>query len=213
MQTTKNETITSENKLSRRETRRSAMLAAANTLFIEKGYGATSLTDVVKESGGSLATLYDLFGGKEGLFQEVVETQCRKFAQVLHEEKVSDNSLDVALRKIGEHFFHAILAEEGLSFFRLVVSEIRQFPEIGASFYAAGPNAVDTILADYLANQTRRGRLNVVDPMEAARTFISLVIGQFQTMQLCGLPIKMTEQQIKNHLDRSVERFITIFGA
>ena len=51
----------------KREARRDAMLDAALELFLERGYGAISLTDVVKRSGGSLATLYELFGGKLGL--------------------------------------------------------------------------------------------------------------------------------------------------
>lgn len=212
MQITKKESGAAKSKLSRRETRRRAMLDAANALFLEKGYGATSLMDVVKESGGSLATLYDLFGGKEGLFHEVVEMKCREFAQVLNDEKISENSLDVALRKIGEHFFNAIL-DDGLSFFRLVISEIKQFPEIGMAFYAAGPNAVDKILADYFANQSKRGRLRVDDPMEAAQTFLSLVIGQYQTKFLCGLPAKIPEKQIKKHLDQSVKNFLCLYGA
>jgi len=213
MQMIKKEAKTSKIQQSRREKRRQAMLDAANAIFLEKGYGATSLADVVKESGGSLATLYDLFGGKEGLFHEIVEMKCDEFTQILNNEEITDKSLDIALRKIGEHFFMAILAEDGLSFFRLVISEIKQFPEIGTSFYAAGPNAVDKILANYLAEQDKQGRLRIDDPIEAAQTFLSLIIGQYQTKLLCGLQLKMTEQQIKKHLNQAVKNFLTIYGA
>lgn len=34
---------------------------------MEQGYDGTSLAEIVRRSGGSLATLYDLFGNKQGL--------------------------------------------------------------------------------------------------------------------------------------------------
>src|SRR5262245_3793367 len=54
---------------SRGEARRQAMLQAAGELFLEHGFEGTSVSDVVKRSGGSLATLYAWFGSKEGLFE------------------------------------------------------------------------------------------------------------------------------------------------
>lgn len=48
----------------RLEERRSALLTAAQNLFLEQGYERTTLGDVVARAGGSLATLYKLFGDK-----------------------------------------------------------------------------------------------------------------------------------------------------
>ncbi|RYD43145.1 MAG: TetR/AcrR family transcriptional regulator, partial [Sphingomonadales bacterium] len=53
-------------RLSPRERRQSAILDAAESLFLEQGYERTSLAEIVKTSGGSLATLYELFGNKQG---------------------------------------------------------------------------------------------------------------------------------------------------
>ena len=49
------------------------MIEAAESLFLEQGYDATSLAAVVKRSGGSLATLYELFGNKQGLLRAIIE--------------------------------------------------------------------------------------------------------------------------------------------
>ena len=51
--------------------RRSAIVDAAETLFIEQGYDRTGLADIVRRSGGSLATLYDMFGNKQGLLHAI----------------------------------------------------------------------------------------------------------------------------------------------
>lgn len=197
---------------SRREKRRQAILEAANTLFLEKGYGATSLADIVKESGGSLATLYDLFGGKEGLFHTMIEMECNAFVEFLRDTEIIDSSLDIALRKIGEHIFRSFLEEDRLDLFKLVISEVKHFPEVGEAFYAAGPTTVYAIIAKYLDKQSKLGHLKITQPIIAAKTFISLVVGEYQTELLCGRPVKMTGKQIEKHLDQSVENFLKIYG-
>ena len=67
---------------SRRDARRHAMLDAALELFLEKGYGAVSLNEVVRRSGGSLSTLYDLFGGKLGLLKACVAERCSALLEI-----------------------------------------------------------------------------------------------------------------------------------
>lgn len=47
--------------------RRQAILAAALECFTERGYHATSMTDIVERSGASIGSLYHHFGGKEEL--------------------------------------------------------------------------------------------------------------------------------------------------
>src|SRR3990167_688492 len=58
-------------RLSPRERRQGAILDAAEALFLEQGYERTSLAEIVKLSGGSLATLYELFGNKQGLLRAI----------------------------------------------------------------------------------------------------------------------------------------------
>ena len=55
-----------------RETRR-AVVDAAHRLFLEKGYGATSLTDVADAAGVSVQTVYAQLGSKRALLKEVLD--------------------------------------------------------------------------------------------------------------------------------------------
>lgn len=59
----------SECRLDRRKT---ALVAAARALFIEQGYEGTTLGEIVERAGGSLSTVYKLFGNKDGLLEAVV---------------------------------------------------------------------------------------------------------------------------------------------
>jgi AcrR family transcriptional regulator len=56
-----------------RETRR-RIVAAARDLFIEQGYGATSLTQVAERAGVAVQTIYFVFGNKRTLLKALVDT-------------------------------------------------------------------------------------------------------------------------------------------
>lgn len=55
-----------------RETR-TRMLNAAHDLFIERGYGATTLADVAAAAGVAVQTIYFTFGNKRSLLKELVD--------------------------------------------------------------------------------------------------------------------------------------------
>ncbi|MEV4532665.1 helix-turn-helix domain-containing protein [Asanoa sp. NPDC049518] len=55
-----------------RETR-TRMLDAARQLFVERGYGATTLADVAAAAGVAVQTIYFTFGNKRALFKEMVD--------------------------------------------------------------------------------------------------------------------------------------------
>ncbi|HMN43750.1 MAG TPA: helix-turn-helix domain-containing protein, partial [Povalibacter sp.] len=52
--------------------RREQFLAAAERMFLKEGFAKTSVNAIVREAGGSLATLYAEFGTKEALFESVL---------------------------------------------------------------------------------------------------------------------------------------------
>ena len=67
-------------RLSREESQeitRTKLLAAARALFVQNGYGMTSLDRIADEAGFSKGAVYSNFSGKEDLFLEVLEEQGR----------------------------------------------------------------------------------------------------------------------------------------
>ncbi len=55
------------------QTRRD-ILAAAGSLFRERGYAGTSMPQIAVEAGVVVETIYRAFGSKAGLFREVIES-------------------------------------------------------------------------------------------------------------------------------------------
>lgn len=57
----------------RGQERRLALLICATDLFLERGYDAVSLDDIVNHAGGSKTSIYKYFGNKEGLFTAICD--------------------------------------------------------------------------------------------------------------------------------------------
>lgn len=53
--------------------RRLALLLSATELFLQNGYDAVSLDDIVQHAGGSKTSIYKYFGNKDGLFTAICD--------------------------------------------------------------------------------------------------------------------------------------------
>ena len=64
---------------------REEVLDLAMAVFIEKGFEATSIQDLIDAMGINRASLYDTFGDKESLFLEVLDRYDNRMYQELNE--------------------------------------------------------------------------------------------------------------------------------
>lgn len=118
----------------RRIARRQAILDAAESLFLEYGYPSVSLSAIVQRSGGSLATIYQMFGNKQGLLRAVVDRSNDEYLKDL------DTLLASGLppRRILEEFALRYLAltttPRKIAFMRLVIVESLTDPDFGEAF-------------------------------------------------------------------------------
>ncbi len=130
--------------------RRQAFLQAAREVFLDQGYEAASVNDVVRKAGGSLATLYAQFGSKEGLFVAVVQDQHERFTKAMAPLSVDGLPLEEGLQQIGERFLHGLLTPENLAFYRILVGEVRKFPQHLQKYTGAGADRVRNVVADFV---------------------------------------------------------------
>ncbi|MFM0210915.1 helix-turn-helix domain containing protein [Paraburkholderia sediminicola] len=97
-------TATKPPRLSREESRlqtRTHLLAAAKRLFVERGFGATSLRDIAAEAGYTQGAFYSNFASKEDLFVELMrersKTQVTDIARALSDPSASADDILNAL--------------------------------------------------------------------------------------------------------------------
>ena len=77
------------------------MLAAAKRLFVDRGFGGTSLRDIAAEAGYTQGAFYSNFASKEELFVELMrersQTQVADIARVLSDPDASGEDILTAL--------------------------------------------------------------------------------------------------------------------
>ena len=158
------------------ERRKQAMVEAAYSLFIEKGYESVTLDDIIKISGGSKSSLYGFFGNKEGLLKAVIEALANEMLQELQVPSQLGKDPRAALVKIGNRIARLALSENAVNQFRLAVGNAKSRPDLARLWYEHGPSTTFDGLAGYLAKENEAGRLNVRNPRRIAIFFLSMII-------------------------------------
>lgn len=186
------------------------VLNAAMRLFTEHGYGATSMDAVAVGAGVSKATVYAHFANKQKLFAAVVRSECRRaIEQMAIPDDVHDLDLRAALTRIARTFLEVAMTPRKLAIFRVVIAEVRRFPELGPIFYDSGPRVTLEGLVRYLNRARNSGLIQADDTELAAYQFLGMLRGDLYLRRLLGLT------EIGNPLraaDATVEAFLRIYA-
>lgn len=186
--------------------RRKKILDVAYKHFTRHGYKGTSLSKIINESGGSLKTLYDLFGDKNGLYKAVISRKATEFLQDIRDSKIDHLPIDQALTKLGTLYLCKCMDEEALALFRTIVGEMPRFPETASIFYEEAILPVRRALACYLSGRKAAGEIEVEDTLLAATQFLDMLRAGVQTRCL------LTKDQAETcELNRIVEQGVHIF--
>ena len=188
--------------------KRRQILDAAGKLFAEKGYEKTSLDEIAASAGVSKQTIYSHFKNKADLLREGVERRCRE--GLLTSENL-DYSLppEKFLREFADRFIHTLADDVPLRIYRLCLSESERHPEVGRSFYEAGPRLIMDAFSEYLRRATARGELRVQFPEIAAAQFIFMVHGKLVNSALLGgteWPGSISNEEYTEHCWQTVLR-------
>lgn len=187
--------------------RRRAMLDAGRELFLERGYAATTLADIVARSGGSLSTLYELFGNKRGLFEAILVDFTEQIMRPLGEAEVSANP-ERGLYAVGRGYLEAILEPKAVGWWRLVCSEAANVPDIAELLFSEAGTPLVRALARYLEAQAAAGRLRLDDPGRAARQFLELTRGELRQRALGGDARRPGAAEIDRQVRSAVDLFL-----
>jgi len=190
------------------EARRQEIVRKAATLFIEKGYANVTIDEIIKLVGGSKATLYSCFGGKEQLFETVIRGPCIDMSLMIDVEAAGD--IEAQLVQIGRRFLKSVLDPKILELHRLMVSTGKTRPSVGAFFYEKGPSTAYGIVARWMAKQQAAGQLAPGDPRQLSALFLDMLIGEHQ-LALLTSPRKSSRKAIEKTVRAAASLFL--YGA
>jgi len=183
-------------------------LQAAREVFLEQGYEAASVNDVVRRAGGSLATLYAQFGNKEGLFLAVTQDQHERFVRAITPECIDHLSLEDGLAATGERFVRALLERDNIAFFRVSIGEGRKFPHLVQRYVSsAGADKVRQGIEKFLAERAPQ----ITDPSAAASLFLELMLAKHHYRALADDSYVVSDEELKASIKTGVQTFL--YGA
>ncbi|GEM_PF-2214909 len=107
------------------QARYNKIIEVAAVEFISNGYGRTNVSKIISVCGGSLSTIYALFGNKEGLFRHVIARGVEKFEEEIRAKIDIEAETDLRsfLTKFGEAYLNLCLNERIIKFKKLMISE------------------------------------------------------------------------------------------
>lgn len=147
---------------------RAAALQAARTLFLEKGYGGTTMEDIAALAGLTKRTLYNNYADKDTLFLAMVAaviTYAELFARGLHKEftvGVTAGNLRNTLNSLAQRLALGIVRPEVVALRRLLIGEARApFPDLARQYFDRAPGQVIDALASGFALLAKSGVLQL----------------------------------------------------
>ena len=140
------------------------MIAAAFTLFVERGFAATRLEDVAARAGVSKGTLYLYFANKQELFKAVVR---ESIVPVIDEaDAMVEHFAGSSAALFGEimmGWWQRIGATSRAGIAKLVMAEAGNFPEIAAFYHDEVIKRGRAMIERLLERGVARGEFRPVD--------------------------------------------------
>jgi TetR/AcrR family transcriptional regulator, mexJK operon transcriptional repressor len=99
----------------------------------------------------------------------------------------------------------------GLAIYRVVIAEAAKFPDLARGFFESGPARAIGFMADWLAEETRRGRLAVPDPAFAAEQFFNLCQTKLVLRRKLGMLSDPPESDIDGVIVASIAMFLHMY--
>lgn len=177
---------TAKTESDRREKRRQAMLDAARELFVERGYDAVSLSEIVRRSGGSLATLYELFENKAGLLGAIVAAKRFGTHDQIDAVVARGGSPARMVAEIANIIIDSFADADTIGLMRVVMGETLRDPAFAHAIFSAAHVPAAERLAQLFSDWDRAGLAAIPDPMLAVHLFFAQIVYGEQTRAFFG---------------------------
>ena len=187
------------------------ILAGGREAFLELGYEGASVDEIARRAQVSKATLYNYFGDKRALFAAVVDAECRELAQRLLTIDAIEGNVEVTLLTIARSLVRFTVSPFAQGMYRIAVAESQRFPEVGRTFYAAGPQLSATRLATFFAAARDRGELVMEDTELAACQFAELCRADLFHKVLFGVMDQPSQEEVDRIAEAAVRLFLATY--
>lgn len=190
-----------------------AILHAAREIFFIKGVVAASIEEIAQDAGVSKVTIYNRFGDKPTLFEEVVKAQVASMTEMLTGERAEGADLKTRLNGFGEALLAFLFHPDHVAMERILAQDLADHPGLADRFFAAGPGKCRDMLTDVLAEAADRGELKLSDPREGAEDLLSLWKGFADLEFRLSVRSAPSRQEIAERVASGTQKFLRLSDA
>ncbi len=194
-----------------RDERRERIIQVARSVFYEVGYAGASMSMISSRLGGSKATLYAYFNSKEDLFEAIIREQCQQMADLFLAYTGADD-LRTTLTVMGRELLTAVMSDEAIRTFQLVVEESYRNPQLAEMFHSVIQSQGRSNLTGLLQAAHDKGQIHAPNILEATMVLKSLIFGDCHFKRIMNLSVEPTEVQRHRQVDLAVDIFMTYYG-
>ncbi len=192
----------------RGEIRVERFIDAATVVFTEKGYRHARLSEIVARAGGSLATLYRVFGDKEGLAHAIIQRRLHDLDLRLQDLKLEGLAPEQALRQAAVQIADGLAAPESVVVHRIVIGEGQSLPTLRDWFFDNAVASLRNTLRVYFEKEVAAGRLVMASPALASSHFFMMLFGDLVIRISSGNRHVVDAKELRAHALDAVDIFL-----
>jgi TetR/AcrR family transcriptional repressor of mexJK operon len=200
------------NDESRSARKHRAIVEAATTAFLSKGYPGTNMDEIAALAAVSKRTVYHHFVDKDRLFAEIVlatTDEIDGLVRLVADSLADTRDVGKDLRELARRFITALMQPQLLQLRRLVIANADRFPDLGRNWYERGFGRVLATLAACFQRLAERELLQLDDPLLAANHFVGLLLWiPMNEAMFTGDSQPMTEAELERYADAAVRAFL-----
>jgi len=157
----------------RKEARPQELLDAALALFVEKGFAAARAEEVATRAGVSKGTLYLYYPSKEELLKAVISHYLSaRVAEGAALAAAHDGDAATLLRSVLIDWWGQLYDSPAAGVFKLVITEVRNFPEIAEHYAREVIEPAHQLLGGILRRGIARGEFRPVEVDHAVHSLV-----------------------------------------
>jgi len=184
------------------------MVQVTGQMIRERPYHEITLDAILKESGGSKATLRKYFGNKAGLFGVLLRDEARKCIAEAGQAARDQSTVEDALRAFAVVVLKFFCRPDAVEVYRAAIAEVKRTPEFAERFYYGGYRTFIDALAALLESWQERGVLKLSDACADAERFLVMLRSGPHDQALLGIVDAVTDRDIENQVQVCTKLFL-----
>jgi AcrR family transcriptional regulator len=190
-----------------RQARTNLILDSAERLFVEKGYGETSINDIAENADFSRTSVYQYFASKEEIYLRILDRYGDLLTERVTRATANASPVPEKIRAFLEEI--RLIIKEKPCFFSLYFIQRHQVePRLSAELRArlnAKRRKLEDVFRDFYRQGIERGEVRDISVKDASNLFFAQITGMMLLHEYYGDEFDVT---LGEHLDKSLRLYL-----